>query len=53
MKLWQTVDEVNGKLGRGSVQVLGAGLKPAWALRSAYRSPRWTTNWNEIPKVKA
>ena len=53
LKLWQTVDEVNHKLGRGTVQVLGAELKPAWALRSAHRSPRWTTCWNEIPQVKA
>jgi DNA polymerase V len=53
LKLWETVDEVNHKLGRGTVRVLGAGLNPAWTLRLAHRSPRWTTNWNELPKVKA
>ena len=53
LKLWQTVDEVNGKQSRGTVRVLGAGLNPAWALRSAHRSPRWTTCWQEIPIVKA
>ena len=52
-KLWETVDTINGKLGRGTVPVLSAGLQPAGALRSAHRSPRWTTNWNEIPQVKA
>jgi DNA polymerase V len=53
MKLWETVDEFNHKLGRGTVQVLGAGLKPDWTLRVAHRSPRWTTRWQEIPRVKA
>jgi DNA polymerase V len=51
--LWQTVDGLNQKLGWGKMRVLGAGLKPTWALRSAHRSPRWTTRWQELPNVKA
>jgi len=45
--------ELNHKLGHGTVPVLGAGLQPTWALRAAHRSPRWTTRWQEIQKVKA
>lgn len=53
-KLWKVVDGLNLSLGRGTVAPLGSGLKePAWMLRAAHRSPRWTTRWDELPLVKA
>ena len=52
-KLWRAVDELNLELGRGTVRLLSAGPKTAaWQLRAAHRSPRWTTRWDELPKVR-
>jgi hypothetical protein len=28
------------------------GSRPAWAMRQAFRSPRYTTNWRELPVVR-
>ena len=48
------MDQLNAKLGRGTVRVLSAGPKDAaWKLRAEYRSPRWTTRWEELPRVSA
>ena len=53
-KLWQVVDALNAGKGRGTVRVLSAGPKsPVWQLRAEYRSPSWTTQWAELPKVRA
>ena len=42
------MDRLNAKLGRGTVRILSAGPKDAaWKLRAEYRSPRWTTPWEE------
>ncbi len=53
-RAWKTVDQLNAKLGRGTVRVLSAGPKDAaWKLRAEYRSPRWRTRWEELPKIKS
>ena len=53
-RLWRVMDSLNAELGRGTVRVLSAGPKAAaWQLRAAYRSPRWTTRWGELPTVRA
>jgi DNA polymerase V len=47
-------DKLNATLGRDTVRILGAGPKDAaWKLRAEHRSPRWTTRWEELPKVRA
>ena len=28
------------------------GRRPAWVMRQAFRSPRYTTNWKELPVVR-
>ena len=53
-KLWKVVDGLNGNLGRGAVRILSEGPKAAaWKLRAEHRSPRWTTRWEELPRVRA
>ena len=53
-RAWRTMDKLNATLGRDTVRILGAGPKTAaWMLRAEYRSPRWTTCWNELPHVRA
>jgi DNA polymerase V len=50
--LMRTVDRINTKWGRNTIQFAAAGIKRAWKMRQFRRSPRYTTQWNEIPKVK-
>ena len=51
---WKVMDKLNATLGRDTVRILGAGPKDAaWKLRAEHRSPRLTTRWDELPKVKA
>jgi Domain of unknown function (DUF4113) len=48
-----TLDAINAKLGRGTIQFAAAGLKKPWAMKGEMRSPRYTTVWSEIPVVRA
>ena len=51
---WKVMDKLNATLGRDTVRILGAGPKDAaWKLKAEHRSPRWTTRWDELPKVRA
>jgi DNA polymerase V len=52
-KLMQTVDEINLKLGQDAIKFAAEGIKQLWRLRSQYRSPRYTTCWEELPVIKA
>ena len=53
-RAWNVMDKLNAALGRDTVRILGAGPKnAAWKLRAEYHSPRWTTRWDELPKVRA
>ncbi|WP_417422017.1 DUF4113 domain-containing protein [Halomonas sp.] len=49
-RLMTMMDKLNCELGKGSVQ-LGLPRKGnAWSLRSERRTPRYTTQWNELLK---
>lgn len=50
-RAWKTVDKLNATLGRGTVRILTK--EAAWNLKAEYRSPRWTTRWDELPKAVA
>ncbi|MBH8567465.1 Y-family DNA polymerase [Microvirga sp. STS02] len=56
-QLMTTLDALNNRYGRPLVQLAaavgvkssaGQPLAPAWVGRSAHRSPRYTTGWNEL-----
>lgn len=51
--LMKTVDSINKTMGANTLLFAAQGIKQPWAMRSAYRSPRYTTNWQEIVKVIA
>ncbi|MDF3919296.1 DUF4113 domain-containing protein [Salinicola salarius] len=46
------MDELNQKMGRGTVRIGSPSAGAAWYLRCAHRSPRYTTRWEEIPSAK-
>jgi DNA polymerase V len=49
----RALDRLNADHGARTVHVgnLG-GRRPVWAMRQAFRSPRYTTNWQELPVVR-
>jgi DNA polymerase V len=51
--LMRALDTLNTDYGTRTVRVGNVGGKrPAWAMRQACRSPRYTTNWRELPVVR-
>ena len=52
-KLMEAFDQINRQQGPGSINFGAAGQPSGWRSNSAYRSPRYTTEWNGIPVVKA
>jgi DNA polymerase V len=51
-KLMAALDAVNDTWGRGTLRTGAAGFTHHWAMRSENRSPRYTTNWLELPAVR-
>ena len=51
--LMRALDSLNADHGARTVRVGNVGGKrPAWAMRQALRSPRYTTRWRELPVVR-
>jgi DNA polymerase V len=52
-RLVRALDTLNTDHGARTVRVGNVGGKrPAWAMRQAFRSPRYTTNWRELLVVR-
>lgn len=51
-KLMRAMDQINQKLGSGSIKYAATGLKQEWKTRANYPSKRYTTCWDELPIVK-
>lgn len=49
--LMQAVDRLNGDWGRETVRLAGSGIARGWKLRSDQKSPRYTTDWDELLQV--
>lgn len=51
----RVMDQANSKWGRGTIGIGSAGLQGsrAWSMKRELLSPRYTTRWNELPKVRA
>lgn len=47
------MDKINREFGRRTVQYAAEGVKTGWAPRFDRRSPRYTTNWDELVEVIA
>ena len=46
--LMATLDEINAKMGRGTVRSAGEGVQKAWAMRSDNKSQAFTTDWAQL-----
>ena len=52
-RLYEVVDALNAKLGKGKVFTAAEGVgKPSWAMKRAKLSPRATTKWDELLTVR-
>lgn len=51
--LMRATDAINARFGRGTLAYAAAGVpgKGAWRMRQEFRSPRYTTVWDELPVV--
>jgi DNA polymerase V len=50
-RLMQAIDNINQTAGKEAITIASAGSDKI-RTRSDYRSPRYTTDWNEIPVIK-
>ena len=46
--LMATLDEINARMGRGTVRSAGEGIVKPWAMRSGNKSPAFTTDWTQL-----
>lgn len=49
----EAMDKINREFGARSIQFGAEGLRPKWAARFDRRSPRYTTLWDELLKVRS
>lgn len=51
-KLMQAIDNINASLNADIVRFAAAGIRKNWKMRQEKRSPRYTTRWDELCRVK-
>lgn len=49
--LMATIDQINQRMGQGTISFGMTDAPAAWQLRCAHRSDRYTTRWDELMKV--
>ena len=46
----QTIDKIN-KTENGPETFLAQGIKKEWSMKRELQSPKYTTNWNQLPRA--
>jgi len=46
--LMAALDRINRRMGSGTMQLLGEGVRKGWAMRRGNMSQRYTTEWDEL-----
>ena len=52
-RLMSLMDQVNERWGRGSMRVAAERADHPWQMKRGYMSPRYSTDWDGLPKVIA
>jgi DNA polymerase V len=47
-RLMEAIDRLNHRFGAGTVRWAAEGLQQGWGMRGEWRSPRFTTRWDEL-----
>lgn len=50
--LLRTIDQLNQYYGRGTLILASEGLHKSWQSKSSWVSPAFTSNWNQLMRVK-
>ena len=50
--LLETIDKINTKFGSNTIRYASTGFKRSHKMRQEKLSPKFTTDWNELPVVK-
>ncbi len=47
-KLMSVMDQINARMGRGTLKLASEGYKQPWRMKQGNKSPNYTTNWDEL-----
>lgn len=47
-RLMSALDRVNQRMGRDALRLAGEGIEQPWKMRSEYKSPHYTTSWDQL-----
>ncbi len=50
-KLMKTLDSINQRFN-GAVMFAGQGMEQTWAMQRNFLSPRYTSSWQELPRIR-
>ncbi|MBN1332246.1 MAG: DUF4113 domain-containing protein, partial [Synergistales bacterium] len=50
-RLMDALDRINKNLGRNNLKPASVLNEEDWQMKSSFRSPRYTTRWEELPEV--
>lgn len=53
LKIMLVMDKINQREGHETLKIAACGVnKESWYMKQVFKSPRYVTGWNELPKVK-
>jgi DNA polymerase V len=50
--LMAAIDEINRRMGSGTLTLAATGIRRHWSTQAQMRTPRYTTRWDEVVRVK-
>jgi DNA polymerase V len=50
--LMATIDEINRRMGAGTLILASTGIRRTWKTQESMRTPRYTTRWDELVRVR-
>lgn len=51
-RVMSVVDQINRRMGRGSVRFARTDAEPGWAMRRQFLTPCYMTQWSDLQKVR-
>lgn len=51
-KLMETLDQINRKMGKGTLKIASEGIQQHWQMKRGNVSPAYTSRWSELPVVR-
>ncbi|PSJ16349.1 Y-family DNA polymerase [Nitrosomonas supralitoralis] len=51
-RLMKIMDQINAKMGRGTIKLASEGTDQQWKMRQGNRSPGYTTTWDDLVEVE-